>query len=386
MNPETSPSKPVILLSANSAWNIVNYRLALVEAIDRAGYRIVLAVPPGPDADRLAAAGWPVHRLPMQARGTSILADGRLLLAYIAMMRRLRPAAFLGFTVKPNIYGSLAARACGIPRINNISGLGSLFVRRTLLTRLVTWLYRSALAGGAVVFFQNRDDSAHFLEKRLVRRDQVRILPGSGVDLEHFRPVPLPAGRGAQTTFLLCTRLLWDKGVREYVEAARQLVRSGASARFQILGMLEPPGEAAVAERQLRQWTEEGAIEFLGSAADVRPAIAAADCIVLPSYYREGVPRALLEGAAMGRPLITTDSSGCRDAVADNVTGFLCSPRSVGSLVEASRKFLDLPLPDRQRMGAAGRAKMERDFSQAIVHEAYVGVLSRMTGGILAEQ
>ena len=368
--------KPTILLSANSAWNIVNYRLGLVETIEQAGYRVVLAVPPGADVGQLATEDRLLCSIDMQPRGTSVRADLRLFLNYFRLMRRLRPAAFLGFTVKPNVYGSLAARICGVKTIANISGLGKLFVRPTALTKLVTLLYRAALAGASTVFFQNQDDADLFLAKRLVRGRQVRLLPGSGVDLDHFQSVPLPAGPGAPITFLLCARLLWDKGIAEFVEAARRLKESGATARFRILGIVEPPGIEAVSEQELRMWEARGLIEFLGSAADVRPAIAAADCIVLPSYYREGVPRALLEGAAMGRPLITTDSPGCREAVTNQVTGFLCKPRSVESLVEASRRFLDLPLSERQRMGAAGRAKMEREFDQAIVHRAYVGALS----------
>lgn len=366
---------PVLLVSANSAWNILNYRLGLMEALRDAGYRVAVAVPADADSSRLAALGWDVHPLPLDARGTSPWSDGKLFVAYLRLFRRLRPTAFLGFTIKPNIYGALAARFAGVKTVANISGLGTMFVKRTALTRLVIALYRQALVSADVVFFQNRENAAQFLEEGLVRSQQVRLLPGSGIDLDRFRPAPLPADADTPTTFLMVARLLWDKGVREFVEVAGQSQQGIRSVRFQLLGRLEQPGDHAVPESQLRRWEESGVIQFLGSAEDVRPALAAADCVVLPSYYREGVPRALLEAAAMGRPVITTDTPGCRDAVDDGLSGFLCAPRSVESLLTASRRFLELPHSDRERMGAAGRAKMEREFDQSIVHQAYVGAL-----------
>ena len=225
----------------------------------------------------------------------------------------------------------MAAGSLGIPAINNISGLGAVFVRRGLLRQLVERLYRFALRRSVTVFFQNRDDLQLFVDRRIVTPAQAKLLPGSGVDLAHFTPAPLPA-EGA-VTFLLAARLLWDKGVGEFVEAARRLRRDFPDARFRILGNVERKSAAAVPLSKLQEWSGEGVIDYLGSADDVRPALAAADCIVLPSYYREGVPRVLLEAAAMGIPVITTDMPGCREAVEDGATGLLCEPRSVNSLV-----------------------------------------------------
>ena len=313
--------------------------------------------------------------MPMQPRGTSVLSDVRLYLSYRRLLRNLRPAALLTFTIKPNIYGSLAARTFGKPVINNVSGLGTLFVRPSPLTRLVTRLYRTALVRSATVFFQNRDDAELFMAEALVRREQVRLLPGSGIDLNRFKPGPLPEREAP--TFLLAARLLKDKGVTEFVDAAQIVRVSVPQAKFRIAGLVEPAGPAAVPVEQLEGWAREGAIDWVGPAADIRPFISDADCIVLPSYYREGVPRILLEAAAMGRPTITTDTPGCRDAIEDGVTGFLCAPRSADSLAAAMLKLARLSPNIRQGMGAAARARMERSFSQELVHGAYLDALRR---------
>ena len=362
--------RPLLLFAANAAWNVANFRLDLIAALEKAGFAVAVSVPPGADADRLEGLGLAVHRVPMQPRGMSPLADARLLVAYRRLIGRLRPAAFLGFTIKPNVYGSLAAHSAGVPVINNVSGLGTLFMRRSLLRGLAQILYRSGLARSATVFFQNPDDSALFLEKGLVRAEQVRLLPGSGIDLERFRPAKLAEWT---PTFLLAGRMLWDKGIREYVEAARIVRSQVPDAKFRMLGIIER-GPAAVPVGEIEAWAAAGDIEWLGATDDVRPHIAAADCAVLPSY-REGTPRFLLEAAAMARPSITTDAPGCRNAVDDGVTGLLCEPRSARSLADAILAFIALSSAERTKMARAARAKMERSFSLEIVHRAYLDAL-----------
>src|SRR5256885_13590986 len=313
----------------------------------------------------------------MCPRGTSPFADFGVLVNFARHLRRIRPAAFLGFTAKPNIYGSLAAGLCGVPVINNISGLGAVFSHRNWLSRLVATLYRLALKRSSTVFFQNRDDLDLFERMGLVRRDSAGVLPGSGVDLVHFAPREAKRA-GEPFTFLVAARLLWDKGVGEFVEAARRVKSARPEVRFQILGMIEPPSSAAVGLDRLRAWEAEGVIAYLGAAEDVRPAYAGADCVVLPSYYREGVPRVLLEASAMATPVITTDTPGCREAVDDGVTGLLCAPRAVEPLLDAMEGMIALPMDERAAMGAAGRAKMEREFREEIVHRAYLEALGKL--------
>jgi len=370
--------RPLIALAVNDAWNIVNYRSRLVGALGEAGYRIVVLAPDGPHVPALRELGADFVAVPMSPRGTSPIDDLRTLFAYRRALAALRPAALLGFTSKPNIYGSLAAHALGIPVINNISGLGAVFANDSWLTRVVSTLYKAALRRSATVFFQNRDDQTLFERRGLVKAVQSALLPGSGIDLDHFAPAIRRRGGDGHTTFLFAARLLWDKGVREYVEAARKVRERFPQARFRILGMIEPPGRTTVPEADLRAWDAEGAIDFIGAATDVRQAFANADCVVLPSYYREGVPRVLLEASSMAIPIITTDAPGCREAVDDGISGFLCEPRNVASLVAAIERMAALPATKRKAMGSAARAKMERQFRDEIVHRAYLTALAEL--------
>jgi glycosyltransferase involved in cell wall biosynthesis len=364
-----------IVLAANSGWNIVNFRAGLIEAFKAAGYEPVVVAPADPSAEaRMAALGVERIALPIDRSGTNPLADLRLLAGYRRILKRTRPAAFLGFTVKPNIYGCLAARRFGIPAIANVSGLGTAFIRPGMLSRLVTSLYRFAFRRAAVVFFQNPDDLSLFVERRIVRREQARLLAGSGVDLDRFQPAPMRAG---PVTFLFIGRLLGDKGVREYVAAAREIRRNMPDVRFQLLGPLDEGNRTAISRREVDQWVAEGVVEYCGATDDPRPAITAASAVVLPSY-REGLPRSLLEAAAMARPLIATDVPGCRELVEDGVNGFLCRARDPESLAGAMKRLAETPDEARAAMGAAARRLVEERFSERIVFDAYLEVLGEV--------
>ncbi|WP_309663100.1 glycosyltransferase, partial [Sphingomonas sp.] len=219
--------QPVVVLAVNSLWNILNFRMGLIGALQQEGYRIVVVSPAGDGAELLASRGVSVRPIRMSARGTSPFADARLLVDFYRALREIRPDALLAFTAKPNIYGSLAARALGIPALNNVAGLGSAFTRQTWLTRLMMNLYKLALKKSHVVFLQNPDDRALFVGGGIVTEQQAGLLPGSGVDLDRFRPVEEAAGRAAPFSFLLPARLLWAKGLAEYVEAARRIRADG---------------------------------------------------------------------------------------------------------------------------------------------------------------
>lgn len=362
-----------IVLAANSAWNIVHFRPALVQALQRERFEPLIVAPADADDPRsVEALGVALEPVAINRSGLSIWDDLRLFVAYVRILRRIDPAAFLGFTIKPNIYGSLAARLLGIPAIANISGLGTAFMTPGLLTRFVAALYRFALKRTPVVFFQNADDRALFLAKVIVREDQARLLPGSGIDLDAFAPAPLPPG---PVTFLLIARLLGDKGVREFVAAALMVKRDHPDAAFQLLGAIDPGNRSAIARDELDCWVADGAIDYLGHADDVRSFVRAASVIVLPSY-REGLPRSLLEGAAMARPLIASDVPGCRDVVRDGVNGFLCPSHNPLALAEAMRKLIALPEDERRRMGVAGRALAEARFGIERVVDAYLDALA----------
>lgn len=360
------------MISVNASWNIYNFRSGLVQSLDRNGYDVVAAAPADDYSSRLGELGCRYISLPVDNKGSSPIQDALLFLRYLNLFWRLRPDVFLGYTIKPNVYGSLAAHLFGIPVINNVSGLGTAFIRETWLTRVVKLLYRVALRSSRTVFFQNQDDRDLFLRLGLVRREAAALLPGSGINLDKFRPAAQAAP--ASQTFLLIGRLIWDKGVREYVEAARLVKRRFPEARFQVLGFLDVENRSAISRSQMNAWVEEGLVEYLGTADDVRPAIAAASCVVLPSY-REGTPRTLLEAAAMGKPIIATDVPGCRNVVDDGVNGFLCAVRDHEDLAGKLAAFLSLDEAQKMQMGLASRVKVEAEFDERIVMSRYLGAI-----------
>lgn len=380
------PSRKVVI-AINTAWNLYNFRAGLIHALVEAGYEVVAVAPYDDYAPRLAALGCRYVPLPMDNKGTSPLRDLMLLWRFWRLLRSERPAAFLGYTVKPNVYGSIAAHLLGIQVINNIAGLGTAFVRGGWLAWVVKALYRRALSRSRCVFFQNDEDRAQFLREGLVRTEQTALLPGSGVDLQRFVPAPArSADAGTDQTiaplcFLLIARLFWDKGVGEFVEAARRVRKLVPHARFQLLGFLEVQNPAAIDRAAVDAWVAEGVVEYLGATDDVRPFIAAADCVVLPSYYMEGTPRSLLEAAAMARPIITTDWVGCRNVVNDGVNGLLCRVRDADDLADKMLAMIRLSPAQRGAMGAAGRARVEREFDEKIVISAYLRELKRCIAG-----
>jgi glycosyltransferase involved in cell wall biosynthesis len=368
-----------ILMTVNAAWNIWNFRRPLIEALAADGHRITVLAPLDdavPDLERL---GCRVRPLEMSVKGLNPLENLKLQRRFGRIFREERPDAALSFTIKNNIFGARAAKSTDVPFLPNVTGLGTAFLSGKLLQTVTEQLYRRSFADLPVVFFQNEDDRDLFLDRRLVRADQARLLPGSGIDLQRFAPAPMPSSK-EPPVFLMIARLLRDKGVLEFVEAARRVKVRHPQARFQLLGAAGSENRSAIDRPTVDAWVAQGVVEYLGTTPDVRPAIAAASCIVLPSY-REGAPRTLIEAAAMARPLIATDVPGCRAVVDRDVSGFLCDLRSAESLALAMERFLALSPEAQQAMGAAGRAKMEREFDQTLVVAAYRAALDVIASG-----
>lgn len=368
-----------ILMTVNAAWNIWNFRRPLVEALSGDGHQITVLAPPDEAVPELERLGCRVRPLEMSVKGLNPIDDLKLQRRFGRIFCEERPDAVLSYTIKNNIFGARAARPTNIPFVPNVTGLGTAFLSGKLLQTVTEQLYRRSFADLPVVFFQNEDDRDLFLDRRLLRADQARLLPGSGIDLQRFAPAPMPAPE-EPPVFLMIARLLRDKGVLEFVEAARLVKARHPQARFQLLGAVGSENRSAVDRQTVDAWVAEGVVEYLGTTADVRPTIAAASCVVLPSY-REGAPRTLIEAAAMARPLIATDVPGCRAVVDRNVSGFLCDVRNAESLAAAMERCLDLSPEAQQAMGAAGRAKMEREFDQALVVDAYRAALDAIASG-----
>jgi len=364
LQPETT-----LVMSANSVWNIDHFRAGLIRGLAANGARTIVVAPGASGSDRIDIA--------IERSGVNPLRDAALVMAYRRILSRIRPAAYLSFTIKPNIYGAMAARLAGVPAIPNVSGLGTAFLGGSGFARFVSWLYRLAFRRCPTVFFQNRDDRDMFVARSIVTLDQARLVPGSGIDLGHF--VPAMGDDPATPTFLFIGRLLGDKGVHEYAEAARLVGRQLPGARCQLLGPIDGENRTAITRAELDRWIASGLVEYLGEAEDVRPYIAAATAVVLPSY-REGLPRSLLEGAAMARPLVASDVPGCRDLVREGVNGTLCEPRNAASLAEAMLRLAELPSARRAQLGKASRTMVEERYSERFVIDAYLDALRALPG------
>jgi glycosyltransferase involved in cell wall biosynthesis len=377
-----------VLIALNSAWNLLNFRAGLIKALVADGHTVVLAAPTDEYVPALQALGARFVHLPMRPHGTNPVADLTLLCRFVRVLRRERPDVLLCYTAKPNVYGSLAAHALGIPVVNNIAGLGSAFIKGGWLAFVLTTLYRFALTRAKRVFFQNSDDYRQLVEMGLVQAAHCSVLPGSGVDLQRFQPVPLPSlqrahhGDGQSTNnrqfvFLLVARLLKDKGVQEFADAASLLKSSYPGAEFILLGFKDSQNPNAVSEEQLALWQEKGWVTFWGSSSDVRGPLALADCVVLPSY-REGTPRTLLEAAAMGRPLVATDVPGCREVVRHGLNGLLCRPRDAQDLANQMQAILQMPAEQLAQMGQVSRQYVEERYDEQRVIDAYLQVLDEI--------
>lgn len=366
-----------VVVVGNIAQSLVNFRGPLLRAMVGRGHEVT-AVGPEDDAQHeaaLRALGVEYRVVPLRRASFNPLHDLSFLLALARLLRELRPDVFLGYTIKPVIYGNLAARLAGVrSRGALITGLGYAFgtgsVKQRALGKVVQGLYRLALAGASVVFFQNPDDEREFLRLGLATPEQAELVAGSGVDLTRFHPSP---PRDAPLTFLLIARLIREKGIDLFVAAARELKRRHPDARFQLLGPLDPNPTAVTAD-EVASWQREGIIEYLGETPDVRPYLAAASVFVLPSYYREGTPRTALEALATGRPIVTTDAPGCRETVEEGVNGFLVQPRDVATLVTAMERFLLDPALV-ERMGTASLELARNKYDVVLVNDAMLARL-----------
>lgn len=362
------------------AWTLFNFRSSLIKATAGHGGQVVAFGAAGDGfEDRLRNEGIEFRSLPVSLRGVDPIADIWLLLKTVQEFRRVRPAIVHCFTIKPAIYGILAAWICRVPvRVATITGLGHAFTTAgSWLNKLVSVLYRVALSRAHLVYFQNPEDRELFVSRRLVALEKTALIPGSGVDTKHFAPVPLPlAEQGGPPRFLMVARLIREKGVIEFLDAAAQVKQVYPNAEFRILGAQDRRNPSALTEQEVRALKASPTVRWLGESADVRPMIAEADVVVLPSY-REGLPRSLLEAGAMGRPCIATDTTGCRDAVVDGVTGYLVSLKDSRSLAEAMMRFVERP-EDVFRMGTAARARVLEHFDESVVIGSTLAAYERL--------
>ena len=359
-----------IVICSNTAWSIYNFRLNLIRSLKNEDYEVVIIAPYDEYAEKLKSE-FEYYDVFMNNKGTNPVEDIKTLWNYYNLYKKIKPSIVLNFTIKPNIYGTLACGFLNIKTINNIAGLGTLFINQNLITKLVKFLYKISQRKATKIFFQNKDDYHLFLNEKLVDKNKCDILPGSGVDTEKFKPIGIEK-KDNIFRFLLIARMLWDKGVGEYIEAARIIKQKYKNVEFQLLGPIGVDNPQAISKEQIDKWVSEGIVNYLGVSDNVKEYIAKADCIVLPSFYREGVPRTLLEAASMQKPIITTNSVGCKEVVDDGINGYLCEVRNTKDLANKMEKMLNLSEEDRIKMGKAGRKKIIEKFDEKIVIDKYL--------------
>jgi glycosyltransferase involved in cell wall biosynthesis len=364
-----------VAICLNASWNIYNFRLNLARALKKAGYEVVL-IAPYDKYSELLKKEFEYYDIYMNNKGTNPIEDMKTLLEFFKLFKKIKPDVMLGYTIKPNVYGNMAAHSLGIKTINNIAGLGTLFSNGGILTKIAKFLYKISQKNSSQIFFQNREDYEMFTSENIVDKNKCDILPGSGIDTTKF--VPIETKKDGVFRFLLLSRMLWEKGVGEYVEAAKIIKQKYKNVEFQLLGFLDVSSRSAISKEQMDEWVKEGYVTYLGVSDNVKEIIAKVDCVVLPSYYREGTPRTLLESASMAKPIITTDNVGCRNIVDDEVNGYLCNKKDVNDLIEKMEKMLNLSEEERKKMGEAGREKMIKEFDEKIVIDKYLQAIKEL--------
>jgi len=362
-----------VAIVLNTSWNIFNFRMNFVRALQAQGHEVHTIAPVDEYTHLLTEAGCIHHPVKMDSRGANPIKDSALIAELFFIYRRVKPDIILHYTIKPNVYGTLAASMLGIPVINNVCGLGTVFLKDNIVSAIAMLLYKISFRFAGKVFFQNPDDLKLFLDKKLVPSKAVDILPGSGIDLKRFHPTPFK--RNKKFTFLLISRLITDKGVIEYINAVRKLKDNGIDAHFQVLGAKDPLHKRGIQLDVIQEWIDSGTIEYLGTTNDVRDFISNADCVVLPSY-REGTPRTLLEAASSSKPIIATDVPGCNHVVKDDFNGFLCRLKDADDLAEKMKRMAGLADEKLKTFGKNGRAKMEAEYDESLVINKYLAALS----------
>jgi glycosyltransferase involved in cell wall biosynthesis len=365
-----------ILLTVNTTWNVWNFRQSLVRTLVESGHRVTILAPKDKAAPKIQSLGCRFRHLEMNGGSLNPLEMPRLARQFKQSFESDRPDIIFSYTIKNNLVAAMVAKRLAIPFVPNVSGLGTAFLSSKWLAQLTKCFYRAAFKSLPVVFFQNSDDRQLFIESGLINQAQAQLLPGSGVDLEWFSPVA-PREKSEKTKFLMVARLLRDKGVEEYVEAARIVRQIRSDVTFQLLGPVDTSNRSAIDKVTLDKWIAEDVIEYSGEVDDVRPYVAASSCVVLPSY-REGAPRTLIEAAAMARPIIATRVPGCTAVVDEGKTGLLCDAKSAERLADCVMRFLELSPEEQADMGRAGRAKMVREFDQSIVVQSYLGAMDAL--------
>lgn len=360
-----------IMLIANDTTYVYNLRYEIITALLAVGYEVSVVCEKQLNADKIANSGAQLITLPIQRHSKNPFTDFKMMQMFERVIKRVQPEVVLTYNIKPNIYAGFVCKRLKIPYITNITGLGTAVEYPGLMQKLTTMLYRVALRDASCVFFQNKANM-HFFEERHIAGRQARLLPGSGVNLKKFSLMDYPDMDVIH--FIFVARILKEKGIDQYLEAAKIIRSKYKNTCFHVIGGCDDEQYRAILERE----EKAGNIVYHGLQRDMLEFQKMSSCVVLPSYYPEGMNNTLLESAACGRPIITTARSGCGEIVEDGVTGFLVRPQDVQSLVSKLEAFIALPWQQRRQMGLAGRAKVEREYDRMIVVNAYLDEIGKL--------
>jgi galacturonosyltransferase len=354
-----------VLILVNRDFVLYNFRLELVERLIKDGYEVFISLPYGERVDEMVRMGCHFYPIVIDKRGKNPLKDLNLIQQYKTEFRNIHPDIILTYTTKVNIYAGIYAGKMHIPYLMNISGLGTAVEYENPLQNLMIALYRRAAKRTSCLFFQNEENEA-FFERHHMYCGKKRLVPGSGVNLDRWYLMDYPSDENG-VEFLFIGRVIREKGIEDYLAVAKEIRQEFPNSVFHVLGPCD--GDY---EEQLAEYQKQGIIQYHGMVPDTRVYLKHAHCTILPSYYPEGISNALLESAACGRPLITTNRSGCRETVEDGKTGFIFEPQDREQLLDCVRRFMALDNETRKQMGIAGRQKMEREFNRKIVIDAYM--------------
>lgn len=362
-----------IVLSSNTSFSLYNFRLGLMRRLKKERFDVFTLAPEDNYSEKLKSEFnfYPIKHL--DRKGKNPLKDIKLLFEYLRFYKNLKPDLVINFTIKPNIYSSIACGLLGIKCVSVVTGLGYVYVKGGLLKKLVNSLYRISFSFNIYVIFLNEEDMLTFLKIKLINEEKAVLIKSEGINTEHFKPMNCEK-QTQKPVFLMISRLLWDKGVKEFVEAGKILKKKGYEVELWLLSPFDIGNPASVPEEYVRDLEKRGIIKYMGVHQDVRPFIAQADAVVLPSY-REGIPRVLLEAASMEKPIITTDTVGCREVCKDRENGFLVKPKDPFSLAEGMIKFLQLSDEKKRKMGKRGRQIVLEEFDEKLIVDRYLAII-----------
>lgn len=367
-----------VALLSNTSWSIYNFREGLIRQLLQADIRVVIIAPRDAYSDKLEDLGCIFEPITLHQYGTNPLQDFQYFRQLARLFSKYSINFLISYTIKPNVYGNLAARLHGIPGIAVVTGLGHLFTVMSWKTTIARWLYRLALRSDRQVWFLNKEDQQLFLDSKIVKASQTDYLPSEGIDTHFFTPDRIQNNFNSDSfTFLFAGRLMDEKGVRDFADAARLVKSKHPQVNFEILGFVESDFPHAISRAELTAWEAEGILRYLGETDHMKKHLNRVQCVVLPSYYREGVPRILLEAASMELPIITTDNVGCRDIVHHNYNGYLCKKRDVPDLAHWMEQMLCTPSEKRQAMGRRGRNLVLTIFQEERIVNRYLSILKQ---------